>query len=169
MAAGADSELPFIARQVSNDTDADGQVGFECERLPAHAMRARALAFHALQNQRRSVRFMSTDSIPEDVLLSCVATAGCAPSGAHQQPWHFSIISSADLKKKIRLAVEAEEQVNYDRRMKQAWLNDLAPIFKNSELHKDGLIEKPYLTDAPYLVVLSELLHGIDPKTGEKK
>ena len=100
-------QLPYIARQSdvsmsrssSSGSEDGGQVHFECERLSEHIMRSRAIAFHTLQNQRRSIRFMSTDNFPIDILLSCIATAGCAPSGAHQQPWHFSIISSKELKK----------------------------------------------------------------------
>ena len=69
---------------------------------------------------------------------SCMVFVLYYTIGAHQQPWHFSVVSSQDLKARIREAVEEEEQVNYDRRMKQSWKDNLAPIFKNSALHKDG-------------------------------
>lgn len=138
---------------------------------------ARAHAFTQLQNQRRSVRFYASESFPVELLTQCIETAGSAPSGAHQQPWHFSIVQCPVKRGAIREAVEQEEQINYDRRMKQAWKDDLAPIFKNSALHKPAdeggaagrtIIQKPYLTEAPYLVVVTELTHGVHPSTGER-
>ena len=44
-------------------------------------------------------------------------TAGTAPSGAHKQPWTFVVIEDATLKEKIREAAEAEERVNYEKRV----------------------------------------------------
>ena len=93
-----------------------------------------------------------------------------APSGAHQQPWHFSVVKDPAKKQAIREIVEREEQINYDKRMKQSWKNDLVPIFKGSNLHADVgervIIQKPYLTEAPFLVIVTEVTHEINPITG---
>lgn len=79
------SDLPYIAKQAvhSNESPVPEQIAFECERLGTDVMRSRARAFLALQNQRRSIRFMSQESFPLDILLSCIATGGCAPSGKY--------------------------------------------------------------------------------------
>ncbi|CAM9113402.1 unnamed protein product, partial [Ectocarpus fasciculatus] len=108
------------------------------ERLDEDTALHRAKAFLQLQNQRRSLRFYSPDPYPIELLMTCIATAGTAPSGAHQQPWHFSIVKNMKLKRQIREIVEKEEQLNYDKRMKKTWVQDLDPIFKESALHKDG-------------------------------
>lgn len=77
----------------------------------------------------------------------------CSPSGAHCQPWTFVVVQSAELKHKIRLAVEAEEQRNYDRRMRRTWVADVNPLVDN--LHSaDGGVTKPYLDDAPFLIIV---------------
>ena len=64
----------------------------------------------------------------------------------------------------IRKLVEKEEQMNYQRRMKEKWVNDVTHIVSN--LHgtntKSGdVILKPYLTDAPYLVIVMLQKYGI--------
>lgn len=165
------SSLPYIARQATLEggTPPD-QVRFEYDNsMNESATLARARAFARLQNQRRSMRFFDpTIPVTESLLNACIETAGTAPSGAHQQPWHFCVVRDPATKAAIRTVVEREEQLNYDKRMKQSWKNDLEPIFRNSALHQGGLIEKPYLTQAPCLVVVTELTHGIHPDTGER-
>ena len=77
--------LPYIAKQASRSSGqssvSSDRIEFECERLSPMVMRSRAETFLALQNQRRSIRFMSQESFALDILLSCIATGGCAPSG----------------------------------------------------------------------------------------
>ena len=129
--------VPYLAEQIEADNN-EGQSDFYCERVEEGAAMHRAKAFLQLQNQRRSLRFFSKDSFPEELLLTCIATAGTAPSGAHQQPWHFSIVKNTNMKQQIREIVEKEEQQNYDKRMKQTWIQDLDHIWKGSNLHKNG-------------------------------
>ena len=132
------SLVPYTATQIMPPREDAPQADFYCERIDIGAALHRAEAFLKLQNQRRSLRYFSTDSFPEELLLNCIATGGTAPSGAHQQPWHFSIVKNAELKIQIRDVVEREEQQNYDKRMKKTWLDDLTPLFKDSGLHKNG-------------------------------
>jgi hypothetical protein len=162
--------LPYEAGQAAVPRGASpAQVRFQYRSaLLAPAAVSRARAFSRLQNQRRSLRFFDPSlPVPAALLDACVCTAGTAPSGAHQQPWHFSVVRDPEKKAAIREVVEREEQLNYDKRMKEAWKQDLEPIFKNSALHQGGRIQKPYLTDAPCLVVVTELTHGVNPNTGK--
>lgn len=154
------SQPPFEAYQEAPAVN--DQVKFKHSRLDKSVMIDRARDFHQLMNLRRSVRFFSKDSFPEEVILKCIETAGTAPSGAHQQPWHFAIVKDISLKKKIREIVEREEQQNYDGRMKKSWVQDVAPLLNNTILYDKGVISKPYLEEAPYLVVAFELTHGVD-------
>ncbi len=45
--------------------------------------------------RRRTIRQFSDRPVAESVIAACVEAAGTAPSGAHQQPWHFVVISDA--------------------------------------------------------------------------
>jgi iodotyrosine deiodinase len=134
----------------------EGHVAFRYQGLEPAVMLERARAFAALHNLRRSVRFFDASRpIPAGVLEECIRAAGTSPSGAHQQPWTFVIVRSAERKRAIRAVVEREEQKNYDRRMRKEWVQDVAPLV--SALHRtDGssAVSKPYLTDAPALVVV---------------
>lgn len=42
---------------------------------------------------------------------------GTAPSGAHTQPWTFVVVGDPEMKQRIREVIEAEEEVNYRKRM----------------------------------------------------
>ena len=110
-------------------------------RLPINDMRARAIEFHAEINCRRTVRDFSAEPVPRDIIERCIAAAGCAPSGANQQPWRFVVIGNAAIKKTIRDAAENEEREFYDHRITEAWREALAPLGTNDE--------KPFLEIAP--------------------
>jgi iodotyrosine deiodinase len=97
-------------------------------------------------DKRRTVRKFSTDPVPEQAVLDAIAVASTAPSGAHQQPWTFVLVEDADLRRRIREEAEREEQISYDGRLGEEWLDALRP------LGTDDL--KPHLTDAPYLIVV---------------
>ena len=104
-------------------------------------------------NRRRTTRHFSTEPVPHDAIEFAIRTAGTAPSGAHQQPWTFVAVSSADVKAQIRAAAEEEEQRNYQERMPDEWLEALAPL--GTDEHK------PHLTEAPWIVVLFRQTYGV--------
>ncbi|MEE9383386.1 MAG: nitroreductase family protein [Nannocystaceae bacterium] len=116
------------------------------ERYPEEEMRRRANAFYKTLNGRRSVRFFSDRPIPLDVVRRAIHTAGTAPSGAHKQPWQFVLVTDTDLKRKIRIAAEAEERKTYRHRMSEEWRAALRPI--GTDWHK------PFLETAPALVIV---------------
>mmetsp|Transcript_10003 Transcript_10003/g.16388 ORF Transcript_10003/g.16388 Transcript_10003/m.16388 type:complete len:224 (+) Transcript_10003:1056-1727(+) len=124
----------------------------------------RSEALYHLLNQRRSLRFYSSEKIPEQVIKNCVLAAGTAPSGAHCQPWHFAIVTDPKVKQKIRQHVEAEEQKNYEKRMRREWVQDVTSLV--SDLHdiddKNHTVKKPYLTEAPAICVVLKETHGVD-------
>ncbi|HQW04891.1 MAG: nitroreductase family protein [Flavobacteriales bacterium] len=106
----------------------------------------RAKAFFALANARRTVRDFSPEPVPLAVMQEVIRTAATAPSGAHKQPWTFCLVGNAELKRRIREAAEEEERANYNGRMTEEWLRDLAPF--GTDEHK------PFLETAPWLVVV---------------
>jgi len=106
----------------------------------------RAREFFELCNRRRTVRQFSSKPVPRELLEVLIKTAGTAPSGANKQPWRFVIVTDGELKRRIRVAAEKEEKVNYERRMSQEWLDDLAKI--GTDWHKE------FLEVAPALIVV---------------
>lgn len=102
--------------------------------------------FYQKMITRRSVRFFSDKKIPPEVINQIILTASSAPSGAHKQPWTFCIISDPEIKNQIRQAAEKEEFDNYHGRMSAEWLKELEKFDTNWQ--------KPFLTEAPYLIVV---------------
>lgn len=117
--------------------------------------RQRGDAFYEEMNRRRTTRHFSSDPVPKDLIERAIRTAGTAPSGAHQQPWTFVAISEPELKQRIREAAEEEERAFYHGRAPQDWIDALAPL--GTDEHK------PHLTDAPWVVVLFQQRHGVNP------
>jgi nitroreductase len=119
-------------------------------------MRARAAAFLALMATRRSVRDFDTRPVPMEVIEAAIRTAGRAPSGANQQPWHFAVIADPARRRRIRELAEREEYEFYHGgRAPEQWLDALAPLGTNAS--------KPFLQDAPVLIAIFAQRHGIAP------
>ncbi len=112
----------------------------------------RAKAFYSLMNQRRSVRSFDTKPVPQEVIESCIRTAGTAPSGANQQPWHFEVVQDPQIRREIRLAAEEVEREFYTSRAPEAWLKAIE--------HLGTHASKPFLEEAPVLIVIFEIIHG---------
>lgn len=105
--------------------------------------------------QRRSIRHFSPDPIPVEAIENAIRAAGTAPSGAHQQPWRFVLVTDPATKRQIRQAAEAEERENYERRFPDEWLEALRPF--GTDWRKD------FLETAPALIVLFAIDHGLKP------
>jgi iodotyrosine deiodinase len=118
-------------------------------------MRARSQAFLESMRRRRTVRHFSSEPVPSEVLENAIETAGTAPSGAHQQPWTFVVVSDSELKRQIRAAAEGEERISYEGRMPSDWLEALRPLGTDWR--------KPHLEQAPHLVVVFEQAYGLRP------
>lgn len=122
--------IPLPDRADTNDSD----------------MVARSEQFLDLMRRRHTIREFSDQPVPRSVIENCLRVAGTAPSGANQQPWTFCVVEDPDLKHKIRLAAEKEEQEFYDGRAGDEWLEALEPIGTDSN--------KPFLDTAPWLIVI---------------
>ncbi|XP_020842430.1 iodotyrosine deiodinase 1 [Phascolarctos cinereus] len=135
-------------------------IPFSSPRFPEHEMIKRSQEFYELLNQRRSVRFISDEPIPRQVIDNIIKTAGTAPSGAHTEPWSFVVVQDAEVKHKIRVIIEDEEEVNYKKRMGDRWVNDLKKLRTNWI--------KEYLDTAPFLILIFKKIYGIT-SSGRKK
>ncbi len=112
-------------------------------------------------NKRRSIRDFSATPIPREIIADVILTASSAPSGAHKQPWTFCAISSPSLKKKIRVAAEKEEKINYESRMSESWKHDLEPFGTDWR--------KPFLEIAPWLIIVFKKSYDLMPDGQKKK
>jgi len=135
-------------------------VPFNWPILSDEVMIQRSREFYEEVNKRRTLRFYSNRPVPRAVIDNLLRSAGTAPSGAHTEPWTYVVVADPDMKAAVRDIVEREEEVNYNQRMGTKWTTDLAPLKTDWN--------KPYLTEAPYLVLLFKQTHGYMPN-GEVK
>ena len=120
--------------------------------------KAHSLYLDALK--RRSVREFSNRNVPLSVLKTLIKTATSAPSGANKQPWHFVIIKSKKIKKEVRIAAEKEEWAFYNYRATKQWKKDLDPF--------NVTWEKPFLEEAPSLIVVFKKIYNLEGKKKSK-
>ena len=121
-------------------------------RLDDDQIRERAARFRDDVSRRRSVRRFSNRPVPAPVIDACLQAALSAPSGANRQPWHFVVVTDPATRRRIRLGAEAEERAFYHGRAPDDWLEALAPL--GTDEHK------PFLEEAPCLIVVFAQLHG---------
>ncbi len=134
-------------------------IPLQFKRRPVHDMEKTARTFAEELSKRRTVREFSKDEVPLSVIKNCLKAAGSAPSGANMQPWHFVVVGDPEIKRKIRQAAEEEEREFYAHRAPGEWLRALAPL--GTDEHK------PFLEEAPYLIVIFERRYGVNEK-GER-
>lgn len=130
------------------------------KEFPEKEMRERARSYYEEMKRRRSVRDFSDRSVPREIIENCIRTAGTAPNGANMQPWHFVAVSDSAIKKKIREEAEKEEREFYEHRATDEWLKAIEPLGTDEN--------KPFLEDAPWLIVIFEKRFGLDD-TGDKR
>lgn len=135
-------------------------IPFSHTRYPEQEMRMRSQEFYELLNKRRSVRFISSEHVPMEVIENVIKAAGTAPSGAHTEPWTFVVVKDPDMKHKIREIIEEEEEINYMKRMGKRWVTDLKKLRTNWI--------KEYLDTAPVLILIFKQVHGF-AANGKKK
>lgn len=115
-------------------------------------MNKAALKFYEKMKTRHSIRDFSDKPVPQEVIETCIRTAGSAPSGANHQPWHFVAIRNPEIKSKIRKASEKEEEAFYAGGGGDEWIKALEPIGTGPE--------KPHLEIAPWLIVIFAQRYG---------
>ncbi len=126
-----------------------GQAEFQplaFERRSEAEMRAAAEAFRVEMARRRTVR--DSQAIPCRGRSSSRRSSPRAlrPSGANQQPGISRRSHPPNIKARIRGAAEEEEKAFYAGRAGEEWLDAL------SHLGTDW--EKPFLTEAPWLIAI---------------
>ncbi len=135
--------------------------------IPYHALQfspeeqlKRTNEFYELCQRRRTVREYSSKPVSKELLETLIRTAGTAPSGANKQPWRFVVVTDPALKHEIRIAAEKEERENYEHRMPQEWLDDLAAL--GTDWHKE------FLEIAPALIVVFSIDYEKDGENTRK-
>ncbi|KAF0699717.1 Aste57867_9731 [Aphanomyces stellatus] len=154
-----------VMQSKSKDDHDHAHVDYHFERISHDEARARSKAFAQFLTMRRSLRFYSDEDVPVEIIENCIEAAGTAPSGAHTQPWYFCLVKTAALKEQIRQAVELEEEVNYQRRMNKVWVGECNILVSALP---DAFI-KPYLTEAPYIIVVMKRSYDVEPDGTRKE
>ena len=164
--------VPF--HEEYNHADPIGAVSYQALGMKAHTTLpytslpdysddervARSRRFYEALKTRRTCRDFAEETVPRGVIENALLAAGTAPSGANHQPWHFAVIESAEMKKSVREAAEAEERAFYGGKASAEWIEALAPLGTDED--------KPYLETAPYLIVVfAQRKGGMYP--GEEK
>lgn len=116
------------------------------KKLSEDKMKTSSKTFLDQMLTRRTIRDFSDRPVPMDVVENCIKTAASAPSGANKQPWSFVVVEDPKVKKKIRIAAEAEEKEFYGHRATKEWLEDL------NQFGTDW--KKPFLETAPILIII---------------
>jgi len=124
-------------------------------------MERRSENFYKDLKRRRTVREFSPRPVSKYVIEQCLLAAGTAPNGANKQPWHFAVVESDEIKKKLRDAAEDEEHEFYHRRATQDWLDDLEQF--GTDEHK------PFLEEAPYLIGIFSESFSLNDKGNKEK
>ena len=128
---------------------------------PEAEMKRRAADFYADAHRRRTVRHLSDRPVPREIIDDCLRAAGTAPSGANMQPWHFVVVTSPQIKARIREGAEEEERAFYSGRAPNEWLEAIAPLGTDDH--------KPFLEIAPYLIVIFAELYDVAPDGRKSK
>jgi iodotyrosine deiodinase len=118
------------------------------ERLSSAEALARSEEHLRTMRTRRSVRRFAPDEVPRPLIENALRVAASAPSGANQQPWTFVVVTHDEVKQRIRIAAEREEELLYRERATEEYLHAIEPIGTNAS--------KPHLTEAPALIAVFE-------------
>jgi nitroreductase len=128
-------------------------IPLEMDLFPEAEMKRRSAEFFHFMAKRHSTRDFSDKPVPMEVIRCCLETAGRAPSGANQQPWHFVVVTDPGIKHKIRLAAEEEEHTFYTNRASAEWLDALAPLGTDPD--------KSFIDRAGCLIVIFAQAYGL--------
>jgi len=127
---------------------------YHADKISEKEMIEKSKSFYEWLNKRRSVREFSSKPVSKEIIENIIKSASTAPSGAHHQPWTFCAISNPLVKSKIKIAAEAEEKKGYENRMGERWKKDLEHLATN--------MYKPFLEDAPWLIVVFKKAYDYD-------
>lgn len=101
-----------------------------------------------LAMKRRSTRRYTSDPVQISDIIEVIEAGTYAPSGANTQPWRFIIINDETVKRSIREGAEKVDQKFH--REAPEWLKNWLKVNKITP-------EKQFLTEAPFLIVVTAL------------
>ncbi|SEN72381.1 5,6-dimethylbenzimidazole synthase [Lihuaxuella thermophila] len=86
---------------------------------------------------RRDIRHFSGQSVPEDALIRILEAAHHAPSVGFMQPWNFIMVSSREIRQKIK---DSFEEMNADQ-LRKLSKDERKELY--SRLKLEGIMEAP--------------------------
>ncbi len=106
---------------------------------------------YEVMKQRRTTRRYKRDPLPDGVVERIIQAGIYAPSGSNKSPYLVAVVSDFEVKKRIREEAEAVEREFY---RKKGAVGD--EEFLDWVQKKDIRVTKPFLTEAPVLLVVFE-------------
>jgi nitroreductase len=114
--------------------------------------------FLEILKSRRSIRKFMPDPVPAADVEKIITAASWAPSGTNKQNWSFVVVTTAEIKKAMKEAVEAElaavsEKIN---------LSDARNVFKTYSLNFTFFNEAPVVIAVikkPYNSITQKILN----------
>ena len=110
--------------------------------------------FWEIVSNRRSIRQYKPEEVPNSVLMRVIEVGAYAPSAHNKQPWHFVVVKSPTIKK--RLVQKMADKYNDDLISNHVPDPDRAKRINRS---------LRLLGQAP-VIVIAYLIHGIDEASG---
>ena len=101
---------------------------------------------YKLMENRRSTRKFSSEKVPCNKIDSILKAGQLSPSGADKKPFVYVVVDDPTLKKKIKEKCELVDKEFYDKSTVD---------FKKFMKDKKISLNKDFLVDAPYLIVVS--------------
>ena len=114
----------------------------------------RSKKFYITIKKRRTIRDFDKEKVDINIIKNAILSAGTAPNGANLQPWHFVVINDSNIKKKIRIAAENEEEKFYKFKAPKEWIKALEPLGTDQN--------KKFIEDAPVLIAIFEKKYSIE-------
>ncbi len=109
---------------------------------------------------RRSYRKYDSQPIDLNIIIDSIEAAKHSPSGANKQPWTFCIVKDEAIKKDIRKQSEKTE-IEFYKNISYDWQEDLSHLNVNTS--------KPFLEEAPYLIVIFKHTYQVDNEGNRSK
>jgi F420 biosynthesis protein FbiB-like protein len=109
------------------------------------------MELHEAIRSRRSIRRYRPETVPDVVITRLLESACWAPSAHNRQPWRFAVVTTADARQRLALAMGARLRADLER--------DGAP---QEVVEKD--IERSYtrITGAPVVILACLTLADMD-------
>lgn len=113
---------------------------------------------HSFLRTRRSIRRFKPDPIPDSVIEDILSTATFAPSAHNRQPWRFTVLTDAAVKKRLGESITSKMRAD----MQSEGANE-------SDIEKRITLSLRRMDEAPVVIILCRDTNDVRADTPEEK